>query len=53
VDCSSVSSSNPCTFTRNFPVDDKEYWDVSLGSQFRDRKRTSSRGRLAGCLQAL
>ncbi len=31
VDCGNVSSTNPCTFTRNFPVDDKEYWDVSLG----------------------
>lgn len=31
VDCSNVSSANPCTFSRNFPVDDREYWDVSLG----------------------
>lgn len=31
VDCTNVSASSPCTFTRNFPVDDKEYWDVSLG----------------------
>jgi hypothetical protein len=31
VDCSNITTSNPCTFTRNFPADDKEYWDVSLG----------------------
>ena len=31
VDCTKVTASNPCTFARNFPVDDKEYWDVSLG----------------------
>lgn len=31
IDCSNVSAKNPCTFSRNFPVDDREYWDVSLG----------------------
>jgi hypothetical protein len=31
VDCAKVTASSPCTFTRNFPVDDKEYWDISLG----------------------
>jgi hypothetical protein len=31
VDCTDVSSTSPCTFTRTFTVDDREFWDVSLG----------------------
>jgi len=48
VDCSSVSSSNPCTFTRNFPVDDKEYWDVSLGLAIPGPKENVFKGSSSG-----
>lgn len=31
VDCSAVTSSNPCSFTDSFQSDDRELWDVSVG----------------------
>lgn len=31
VDCSATGAKKPCTFTRTFRSDDKEWWDVSIG----------------------
>jgi hypothetical protein len=31
IDCSATNATNPCSFTRSFLSDDKEWWDFSVG----------------------
>lgn len=51
IDCSASGAKTPCTFTKTFRSDDKEYWDVSIGvtipglreAQYSDKSGTVQR----------